>query len=428
MAITYKEMKFSDVLNKYNKNTVYHDKIIQRKLGCWSDADKNDCLESYFRNLVSHPIVFADAAECLEWIQSNDKLNEDSKQYYRDRLGTGHRFVSLDGAHKLFDVIHGYVNGDYSYTGFIPCSSVKPGETPKSQRFVNTFYKDLPLEYQMSFMNATTMTAVYEDLTAQDLSVVFIKLQKGVPLNDQQVRRANRTKLTEWIMDLAENNSALWDRILKGERGPQSLAGSGDEEFIAKMLLATVRTWSDTLAKKSNKTFNLRKIDLDQIYEAGIEIVPVFGSGSPYDASEFERVARVFNLYSSVVSELINTTGKKPKPLRIQSKAEQWMLWWAIEYIEENSLAVKDSSQLYKLVQSLTARLSAASHAAFAKAIDEAEDTGGEKPSENKYFHRGLNLPHQANHRQETKEKFIKAFEEALKTSTCVMMSYAAAK
>ena len=167
MALTYKEMKFSDVLNKYNKNTVYHYKIIQRKLGNWSAADKVNCLESYFRNLVSHPIVFADAAECLSWIESNEKLNEDSKQYYRDRIATGHRFVSLDGAHKLFDVIHGFVNGDYSYTGKIPCSSVIPGETPRSQEFKNTFYKDLPREYQQTFMNATTMTAVYEDLTAQ---------------------------------------------------------------------------------------------------------------------------------------------------------------------------------------------------------------------------------------------------------------------
>jgi len=428
MAITYKEMKFSDVLNKYNKNTVYHDKIIQRKLGCWSDADKNDCLESYFRNLVSHPIVFADAAECLEWIQSNDKLNEDSKQYYRDRLGTGHRFVSLDGAHKLFDVIHGYVNGDYSYTGSIPCSSVKPGETPKSQRFVNTFYKDLPLEYQMSFMNATTMTAVYEDLSAQDLSVVFIKLQKGVPLNDQQVRRANRTKLTEWVMNLANNNNALWDRVLKGERGAQSLAGSGDEEFIAKMLLATVRTWNDTLATKSNENFGLSRKELDQIYEAGIEVVPMFGCNSPYEASEFERVARVFNLYSSVVSQLTNTSGKSPKPVRIKSKPEQWMLWWAAEYIEEHGLTIKDTNDLYKLVQSLITRLSAASHAKFAKAMEQAEASGAPEPVESKYFHRGLNLPHQANHRQQTKEKFVEAFEKALKNSTCVMVSYAAAK
>ena len=428
MALTYKEMKFSDVLNKYNKNTVYHDKIIQRRLGNWSDADKVDCLESYFRNLVSHPIVFADAAECLSWIETNDKLNEDSKQYYRDRLGTGHRFVSLDGAHKLFDVIHGFVNGDYSYTGVIPCSSVKPGETPKSQRFVNTFYKDLPLEYQMSFMNATTMTAVYEDLTAQELSTVFIKLQKGVPLNDQQIRRANRTKLTEWIMNLANNNSALWDRVLSGERGPRSLAGSGDEEFIAKMLLATVKTWSNTLAKKSNKNFNLRKCDLDQIYEAGIEIVPMFGCDSPYHAPEFERVARVFNLYSSVVSELFNTSGKTPKPLKLQSKAEQWMLWWAVEYIEENGLTIKDTNDLYKLVQSLIATLSAKSHKAFAKAIEKAEKGEVEAPVESKYFHRGLNLPHQAVHRQQTKEKFIEAFEKELKTSTCVMMSYAAAK
>tara|TARA_R100001163_G_C5046104_1_gene183408 strand:+ start:193 stop:1476 length:1284 start_codon:yes stop_codon:yes gene_type:complete len=426
--ITYKNMKFSDVLNKYNKNTVYHDNIIQRKLGNWSDADKIDCLESYFRNLVSHPIVFADAQECLSWIESNEKLDEDSKQYYRDRIATGHRFVSLDGAHKLFDVIHGFVNGDYSYTGKIPCSSVIPGETPRSQEFTNTFYKDLPREYQQTFMNATTMTAVYEDLTAQELSTVFIKLQKGVPLNDQQIRRANRTKLTEWIMNLADNNDALWDRILKGERGPQSLAGSGDEEFIAKMLLATVTTWKDTLSSKTNKDFGLSKKELNQIYEAGIGVVPMFGCKSPYDASEFERVARVFNLYSSVVSGLFNTTGKTPKPLKIYSKAEQWMLWWAIEYIEKNGLTIKDTNDLYRLVQSLIAKLSADSHKAFAKAIDEAEDTGGEKPSESKYFHRGLNLPHQATHRQQTKEKFIEAFEEALKTSTCVMMSYAAAK
>ena len=194
------------------------------------------------------------------------------------------------------------------------------------------------------------------------------------------------------------------------------------------MLLAPVRTWNDTLAKKNNKTFGLSRKELDQIYEAGVEVVPMFGCGSPYDASEFERVARVFNLYSSVVSQLTNTSGKSPKPVRIKSKPEQWMLWWAVEYIEENGLAIKDTNDLYRLVQSLIAKLSADSHKAFAKAIDEAEASGAPEPVESKYFHRGLNLPHQASHRQQTKEKFIEAFEEALKTSTCVMMSYAAAK
>jgi hypothetical protein len=189
-----------------------------------------------------------------------------------------------------------------------------------------------------------------------------------------------------------------------------------------------VRTWNDTLAKKSNKNFGLSRKELDQIYEAGIEIVPMFGCNIPYDASEFERVARVFNLYSSVVSQLTNTDGKKAKPVKIKSKPEQWMLWWAVEYIEENGLAIKDTNALYKLIQSLIARLSAASHAAFAKALEDAEASGEDEPVESKYFHRGLNLPHQANHRTETKNKFIEAFKEELNTSSCVTMSYAAAK
>ena len=100
----------------------------------------------------------------------------------------------------------------------------------------------------------------------------------------------------------------------------------------------------------------------------------------------------------------------------------------AVEYIEENGLTIKDTNDLYKFVQSLIATLSAKSHKAFATALEKAEKGEVEAPVESKYFHRGLNLPHQASHRQQTKEKFIEAFEEALKTSTCVMMSYAAAK
>jgi hypothetical protein len=418
------------LLALFNEKTVYVDRDIQRRPGNWSKDMLRDCLRSYNLGRVPAPIVLADSNACLKWLKIDALRGMDSysREYYEARIASGYDYIVLDGQHKLFDVLHGFVNNKWSYSGYlIDANGVKNPEPG----YENVFFKDLPQRTKDAIMDAQVSLAMFGDLSAIDLSEVFLNLQKGVPLNDQQKRRANRTKLTGWIRDLAEGQPLIWSHLL-GKTGAFSLAGSGDEELLIKLLVSTVREWDGTLSHKNPNNFDHNRQSLDLVYEEGVGIAPIFGSESPYNQKEFERFEKIFNLFGYVVSQLKDDKGKT-----IQLKSRQvWTLFWAIEYVWDNSLQIQSSTTLFEQVDKALNRLLSQSHREYSAALTEAEDHNAKPeedkmklPSEHNYFHKRITVPHQAHRRKEAKKEFLKEFtsEKVLKLSS-LTVGYAAAK
>ena len=410
------------LLALFNQKTVYVDRDIQRRPGNWSKDMLRDCLRSYNLGRVPAPIVLADNNACLKWLKVDALRSMDvySREYYEARIASGYDYVVLDGQHKLFDVLHGFVNDEWSYSGYlIDANGVKNPE-----EYENVFFKDLPQRTRDAIMDTQVSFAMFGDLSAIDLSEVFLNLQKGVPLNDQQKRRANRTKLTGWIRDLAESQPLAWNHILV-KTGAFSLAGSGDEELLIKLLVSTVQKWDGSLAKKNCNNFDLTRQSLDLVYEEGVGIAPVFGSESPYNQKEFERFEKIFNLFGYVVSQLKDDNGKI-----IQLKSRQlWTLFWIIEHVYDNGLQIQSSITLFEQADKALNRLMSRSHLAYSTALTEAEENDEEPPVENRYFHKLITHVHQAHRRIRAKKEFLEEFtsEKVLKNSS-LTVGYAAAK
>ena len=410
------------LLALFNDKTVYVDKDIQRRTGNWSKDMLRDCLRSYNLGRVPAPIVLADSNACLKWLKIDALRSMDaySREYYEARIASGYDYIVLDGQHKLFDVLHGFVNNKWSYSGYlIDANGVK-----NSEEYENKFFKDLPQRTKDAIMDAQVSLAMFGDLGAIDLSEVFLNLQKGVPLNDQQKRRANRTKLTGWIRDLAESQPLAWNHIL-GKTGAFSLAGSGDEELLIKLLVSTVQKWNGTLAHMNCNNFDLNRQSLDLVYEEGVGIAPIFGSKSPYNQKEFERFEKIFNLFGFVVSQL-----KDDKDKIVQLKSRQlWTLFWAIEYVWDNSLQIQSATTLFEQVDKALSRLVSRSHLAYSTALTKAEENNQKAPAEGRYFHKRITVPHQGARRTEAKKEFLKEFtSEKVLNNSSLTVGYAAAK
>jgi len=411
-----------NLLSLFDENTVYVDKNIQRRRGNWSTDMKRDCLRSYNLGRVPAPIVLADNTACLKWLKVDAlrSMDEYSREYYEARIASGHDWTVLDGMHKLFDVLHGFINNQWSYTGYLTDAN---GVT-NSNEYDNVFFKDLPQRTKDAIQDAQVSVAIFGDLTAIDLSEVFLNLQKGVPLNPQQVRRAMRTRLTGWVRDVAERQPLAWRHIL-GKTGANSIAGSGDEELTVKLLMSTVRKWNKTLSKYDNTKFNHQVKDLDLVYREGVGISPIFGGESPYNKTEFERFEKIFNLFGFVVSQLQDSKGKN---IKLLSK-EVWMLWFAIEYAHDNMFQIQSANDVFVAVQKTIQRLESQSHLDYSNAITAAEEKGEDVPSESGYFHKTTSLPHQAKGRNLAKKQFLDEFTSSdVLSSASLTRGYAAAK
>jgi len=411
-----------NLLSLFDENTVYVDKNIQRRRGNWSTDMKRDCLRSYNLGRVPAPIVLADNTACLKWLKVDAlrSMDEYSREYYEARIASGHDWTVLDGMHKLFDVLHGFINNQWSYTGYLTDAN---GVT-NSNEYDNVFFKDLPQRTKDAIQDAQVSVAIFGDLTAIDLSEVFLNLQKGVPLNPQQVRRAMRTRLTGWVRDVAERQPLAWRHIL-GKTGANSIAGSGDEELTVKLLMSTVRKWNKTLSKYDNTKFNHQVKDLDLVYREGVGISPIFGGESPYNKTEFERFEKIFNLFGFVVSQLQDSKGKN---IKLLSK-EVWMLWFAIEYAHDNMFQIQSANDVFVAVQKTIQRLESQSHLDYSNAITAAEEKGEDVPSESGYFHKSVTLPHQARGRNIAKKQFLDEFTSSdVLSSASLTRGYAAAK
>jgi len=410
------------LLALFNQKTVYIDRDIQRRPGNWSKDMLRDCLRSYNLGRVPAPIVLADNNACLKWLKVDALRSMDaySREYYEARIASGYDYTVLDGQHKLFDVLHGFVNNKWSYSGYLIDANGVKNPDP----YDNVFFKDLPQRTRDAIMDTQVSLAIFGDLSAIDLSEVFLNLQKGVPLNDQQKRRANRTKLTGWIRDLAESQPLAWNHFL-GKTGAFSIAGSGDEELLIKLLVSTVRKWDGTLAHKNPTNFDGNRQSLDLVYEEGVGIAPIFGSESPYNQKEFERFAKIFNLFGYVVSQLKDNNDKIIK-LKLR---HVWALFWVIEHVYDNSLQIQSSTTLFEQLDKIINRLMSRSHLAYSTDLANAEQNDEKPPAESNYFHKSLTLAHQARARIKAKKEFLEEFtsEKALKLAS-LTVGYAAAK
>ena len=375
------------VVSNFNLSTVYLDPDIQRPSGNWDkDPDlRYSALRAYNTNRMTSPIVLADAQECLSFVKKTNPSDIKSIKYYEDVLardndeGKTYRYICLDGQHRLFDVLCKFFNGEWAYTGKLRDAD------GQSVDIKNKFFNQMPTRVKDSLNDCLILIRIFADMDQPELPEVFIDHQKGIPLNAQQKRRAKPTPLTPWIRVLAAQNANTTSLLSKC-----AFPTCEDEEFIAKLLIATNRSWGGSMAKAAS---SVGESSLNRLYISGATEIAMFAPTSPYIQSEFRRFEDIFDKFAYTMERLDkqsatrfrNKNGEIVNGKRLGA-AQTWSLWWAMELIIDEGYSINDVALVFESVNESLECLKNKTHIRYAKDVERAESNSTEKPVKRDYF------------------------------------------
>jgi len=359
--------KAKEVVEQFTSTDVYYDPDFNRKRGNWTDKLKRDAIKSYNRGWVTADIVLADIAKCLEYVKKHTPTDTYSIEYFQNLLNRGFKYIGLDGQHKTEDTLIAFFNNEFTYHGVLRDAD------DVTVNIVNQYYKDLSTRVQDAIRDMSVNVTIFEDVTADELSEIFVDHQKGKPLTDQDKRHAIPTPLSRWVRLRTEGIAACFEKLLT----PRQIKESGDRELMAKFIMVLDRT----------EEFDLSATALDSFYERGSGVYHL--NDSDYDQQELDRAQKITEQFSSIIVGA-DRTKKIPSNLA-------WALLLAIEYVYDTSeYMIGDNSKFFDGLETLHEKLKTRSHVAYAKAREAADRKGQSPPSESAYYHKWVTVPHQS--------------------------------
>ena len=223
------------------------DRSFQRKV-CWSLEQKRRFILSFFQKRTPYPIVLADVRTGIK--HSKQLANSQSLETYQN-LGPDYAYISLDGQNRV-GTLYQFVNNEFTITGIIR------GADGVDYPVKNCLYKDLPTRVKDAFDMLQISVHVLKNCLYSELHEIFVNINDGEGLNEQEKRNAIMTWFSSYIREFAETEK-YQDLLLKVNGiSSQDIRRSKDAEWFAKMF-ASLTT--------SNKYIN--QAGLDAFYRQG---------------------------------------------------------------------------------------------------------------------------------------------------------------
>lgn len=290
----------------------------------WNDSN----FDGYFRETLSgratNPFHLVDLKSCLE----NSKDQCDVK-FYQLWLNKGFLYLILDGNNRKSGLIK-YFNNKSNFTGGIFYSphykseyTIKLGNSYTS---INDFSKDC-------IDNQTINIILYTESTRSDLSLVFIALNSGVPLNTPEKLNSFISKSSNKIRELVDvciESNFIAKKQIKG----QALNRRTLDYFIAK--LAVIDLFG------INDGFNV-KFDYNTMST-------YYTCGSIFDQRIDEFVDRFKSFYSEFVSTLLPFF----KTCKLQQIIDAFLIYRSVPDIKDRSIVWDKYIKLYEVLSTDT--------------------------------------------------------------------------
>lgn len=381
--------RLRNVSKTYGDSKVFYDPAFQRRV-VWERDNVNKYFESLTKDWALQSIVQADVEACLEF--SVELGNDISESYFRDILSQGYKFISLDGQNRTKSIIN-VLSNNHTLSGIYKDAD---GELVNVQ---NVFFKDLPPRLKDHLNSGCSLTVHHvTEATKDDLSLIFRALNDGMPLNNQELRQANKTPIADWVRQMSARYSTAMARITREDH----ISRMADDENIAKLALCLV----------TDKNWELSSRKIDEWYTQGLTFNTLEDAGCPYDIKQIKRVEKILKMFSAV----INNQTEYPK-----SKLVPKRLWYAVayacEWMYDNNCQIASHADFFATLKKIDTRLAADSELQYSlarhKKLQDGDDP--EQISPDHYYFRWQNLPHMSTYRKARKNAL---FNEIVKNKS----------
>jgi hypothetical protein len=183
------------------------DKSFNRS-GCWDSNQKSKYITSLIIGQAPSKIIVANIEECIKQIQEDTADFE----YFQNYINQGFDKVAIDGNNRteaISDYLESKVaiqNGTYDL----------PGNNPVVITNNNNTFKTHPKTFKEHIRDNVMLTICeYIVASREDLSRLFININDGYTLNDQERRNAILVPFADYVRETSKKYEKAFEHIFK---------------------------------------------------------------------------------------------------------------------------------------------------------------------------------------------------------------------
>ncbi len=303
-------------VKKYSSDKVYYDPSFQRRV-VWGSKT----LSRYIRSLTNSTaklttIVVVNIRDCLDWARETG--DQHSISYYEPLVQQGYIYISLDGQNRSKKTID-FVNNKIAVSG----NFYDVGDPANEVAVTNMFFKELPLDLQLSIHNSMLTVEETGTLSRTQLSETFYSLNSGVPLNAQEKRNSIICPISEKVRQLSSKHAKGLARVVKGDLVPRM----ADDELVAHMSMVLIEN-----KPAKNTSWDLSESETNMFYEMGIDS-DIDDDDYPYH--DMDRVEEILHQWDLI----IQAQGVYPASKLVSAKMS-WATLYACAWAHDNGYTI----------------------------------------------------------------------------------------
>ena len=204
----------------------------QRRFGAWTTKQKCAYISNIFRSRVYTPIILAP-------VTGHDRDLDD--------LTMNIKYACLDGQHRSHTIAE-FVNNQFGFTGTI-----------NGTKYNNTYFNKMSEHIQLHFLMRCEISICIIEERDIDLAQIFIDINDGQPLNDQEKRNAMNTPIAAWSRKQSKDFRSVFNQISKVQIERM------DDCFLISRLVAFIN------GLKNDADLSNDSKALDNLYQSGVE-------------------------------------------------------------------------------------------------------------------------------------------------------------
>jgi len=379
-----------ELLTMHSEVKMYVDEAVQRCAGVWDVQQERAYIESVFFHRAASAMVVSNIDTAIE------ASSEDGDQVGADRLkllfDKGFRKINLDGLQRD-TTLKRFVNDEIEIKGQFPGTD---GKTHSVKEY--TSFSKLPESARTWFQQCPVVVTELSNVADRMHSPIFISLQMGTPLNEQEKRNAFRSPIAPYIRRKSNESTAIENVFNRVERyGSKQQKRMLHGELYAQTLMAV----TDPYSKQS-----LGSKEIDAFYRAGLGFKKLT-EVTAYSADKLTHHAQVWSMVAKSTAALKMNGAKVPQ-------RTFWALVLICDELQRDNLVVVDYADFAKAVYDLDRKLVEDSKHQQSTDIQTAQ-TEAERTAANDddaYYWRKCNRTTSGTARQQRRQILVSGFNQ----------------
>jgi len=276
----------------------------------------------------------------------------ESEAYFKARRSRGESYTSIDGKHRR-DAVCRFVNKETPFTG------VGYDVEGNTFFFNQTFFHKMPESYQQEFLDCEIAVEEFTTLR-HEMPELFIGINDGVPLSDQQKRNAIQTPIAKWARDMSRHYEKLFSSMFSDK----AISQMKDCELVSKIYNHITDNSSD-------------------VNQEGLDSLYMRGQGESDFTVSYDTVVRDATVE---VANNLNSIRHVTPSKKIASKTHIPLILALVE-CQNNNLQIKDAAKFHERVLELDESTQADSRAQQVRDEEEAKKNNVAPPARVNYYH-----------------------------------------